>query len=81
MNKFVSPSAAKGWSGDAMVLSKPPASSRPTIWNTVGQGPTALAVGTHGGYLDIFFYLFGHFYSHLGIESILTFLSLGLTAH
>ena len=27
---------------------------RPTIWITVGQGPTALAVGAGGGYLDIF---------------------------
>ena len=27
---------------------------RPTIWITVGQGPTALAVGADGGCLDIF---------------------------
>ena len=27
---------------------------RPTIWITVGQGPTALAVGAGGGCLDIF---------------------------
>ena len=27
---------------------------RPTIWITVGQGPTALAVGAGGGGLDIF---------------------------
>ena len=27
---------------------------RPTIWITVGQGPTALVVGTGGGCLDIF---------------------------
>ena len=26
---------------------------RPTIWITVGQGPTALAVGAGGGCLDI----------------------------
>ena len=26
---------------------------RPTIWTTVGQGPTALAVGAGGGCLDI----------------------------
>ena len=26
----------------------------PTIWITVGQGPTALAVGAGGGCLDIF---------------------------
>ena len=29
-------------------------SGRPTIWMTVGQGPTALAVGAGGGGLDIF---------------------------
>ena len=27
---------------------------RPTIWITVGQGPTALAVGAGGGCLTIF---------------------------
>ena len=27
---------------------------RPTVWITVGQGPTALAVGAGGGCLDIF---------------------------
>ena len=37
-----------------MVLSKLPVSGRPTIWITVGQGPTALAVGAGGGCLDIF---------------------------
>ena len=41
-----------------MVLGKLPVPGRPTIWITVGQGPTALAVGAGGG-------LFGHFYSHL----------------
>ena len=35
----------RGWSGGAMVLSKLPVPGRPTIWITVGQGPTALAVG------------------------------------
>ena len=40
-----------------MVLGKLPMPGRPTIWITVGQGPTALAVGAGG--------LFGHFYSHL----------------
>ena len=29
-----------------MVLGKLPVLGRPTIWLTVGQGPTALAVGT-----------------------------------
>ena len=37
-----------------MVLGKLPVSGRPTIWIIVGQGPTALAVGAGGGYLDIF---------------------------
>ena len=37
-----------------MVLSKLPVPGRPTIWITVRQGPTALAVGARGGYLDIF---------------------------
>ena len=44
----------KGWSGCAMVLGELPVSGRPTIWITVGQGPTALAVGAGGGCLDIF---------------------------
>ena len=37
-----------------MVLDKLPVSGRPTIWISVGQGPTALAVGADGGCLDIF---------------------------
>ena len=39
-----------------MILSliKLPAPGRPTIWITVGQGPTALTVGTGGVCLDIF---------------------------
>ena len=41
-------------SGGAMVLGKLPVPGRPTIWITVGQGPTALAVGAGGGCLDIF---------------------------
>ena len=36
------------------VLGKLPVPGRPTIWITVGQGPTALAVGAGGGCLDIF---------------------------
>ena len=43
-----------GWSGGAMVLGKLPVPGRPTIWITVGQGPTALAVGAGGGCSDIF---------------------------
>ena len=31
-----------------MVLGKLPVPERPTIWSTVGQGPTALAVGAGG---------------------------------
>ena len=37
-----------------MVLGKLPVPGRPTIWITVGQGPTALAVGAGGGGFDIF---------------------------
>ena len=44
----------RGWSGSAMVLGKLPVPGRPTIWITVGQGPTALAVGADGGCLGIF---------------------------
>ena len=37
-----------------MVLGNLPVPGRPIIWITVGQGPTALAVGAGGGCLDIF---------------------------
>ena len=39
---------------------KQPTNQNPTIWITVGQGPTALTVGAGGGCLDIFtlIYLF-----------------------
>ena len=37
-----------------MVLDKLPVPGRPTILITVGQGPSALAVGAGGGCLDIF---------------------------
>ena len=43
-----------------MVLDKLPVPGRPTIWMTVGQGPTALAVGAGVGCLDIFYLLY-HF--------------------
>ena len=33
-----------------MVLGKLPVPGHPTIWFTVGQGPTALAVGAGGGF-------------------------------
>ena len=45
-----------------MVLGKLPVPGRPTIWITVGQGPTALAVGAGGGCLDI---LLSSILSHL----------------
>ena len=37
-----------------MGLGKLPVPARSTIWITVGQGPTALAVGAGGGCMDIF---------------------------
>ena len=37
-----------------MVLGNLPVPGRPTIWITVGQGPTALVFGGGGGCLDIF---------------------------
>ena len=46
---------AEGWLGVAMVLGKLPVPGRPTIWITVGQGPTALAVGAGGSCVDIFY--------------------------
>ena len=42
------------FAGGRVVLGKLPVLGRPTIWITVGQGPTALAVGAGGGCLDIF---------------------------
>ena len=48
----------RGWSGGAMVLGKLPVPGRPTIWFTVGQVPTALAVGAGGGCLDIFILIY-----------------------
>ena len=41
-----------------MVLGKLPVLGRPTILITVGQGPTALAVGAGGGCLDIFILIY-----------------------
>ena len=51
-----------GWSGGAKVLGKLPVPGRPTILITVGQGPTALAVGAGGGGMDIFTLIY-HFSS------------------
>ena len=51
-----------GGAGGAMVLGKLPVPGRPTIWITVGQGPTALAVGAAGGgCLDIFTLIYPFF--------------------
>ena len=44
--------------GGAMVLGKLPVPGRLTIWITVEQGPTALAVGAGGGCLDIFTFIY-----------------------
>ena len=44
-----------------MVLGQLPVPGRPTIWITVGQGPTALAVGAGG--------VVWTFYSHLSFLS------------
>ena len=52
----------RGWSGGAMVLGKLSVPGRTTIWITVGQGPTVLAVGAGGG-------CFGPFHSHLSFLS------------
>ena len=41
-----------------MILGKLPGPGRPMIWMTVGQGPTALAVGAAGCCLDIFILLY-----------------------
>ena len=60
------------WSGGAMVLGKLPVPGRPTIWITVGQGPTAHTVGADGGCLDIFtlLYPFSSFSLSLGVGPI-----------
>ena len=44
-----------------MVLGKLPVPGRPTIWITVGQGPSALVVGAGGGCLDIFTLIYPFF--------------------
>ena len=58
-----------------MVLGKLPVPGRPTIWITVGQGPTALVVGAGGGCLDVFTLIYPFLFSFslsLGDGSILT---------
>ena len=52
-----------GWSGGTMVLGKLPVPGRPTIWITVGQGPTALVVGEGGGCLDVFTLIYPFLFS------------------
>ena len=44
----------RGPLGNATYHISRPVPGRPTIWITVGQGPTTLAVGAGGGCLDIF---------------------------
>ena len=44
-----------------MVLGKLPVPGRPTIWITVGQGPSALVVGAGGGCSDIFTLIYPFF--------------------
>ena len=58
----------RGWSGGAMVLGKLPGPGHPTIWISVGQGPTALAVGAGLGFLDIFTLIYppGHVAQSVG---------------
>ena len=51
----------RGWSGGAMVLGKLPVPGCPTVWMTVGQGPTALAEGAGGACLDIFTLIYPFF--------------------
>ena len=56
LRQYFSLYRAGGWSGGAMVLGKLPVLGRPTIWITVGQGLTALAVCA--GCLDIFTFIY-----------------------
>ena len=47
----------------AMELGKLPVPGRPTIWITVGQGPTALLVGAGGSCLDVFTLIYPFLFS------------------
>ena len=49
-----------GWSGGAKVLGNFQCRGVLLIWNTVGQGPTVLAVGAGMGCVDIFSFVY-HF--------------------
>ena len=53
-NSYNGSAPMMGWSGGAMVLGKLPVPGRPTILIREGQGPTTLAVGAGGFFLDIF---------------------------
>ena len=50
-----------------MVLGKLPVPGRPSIWITVGQGPSALVVGAGGGCFDIFSLIY-HFLSSFSLS-------------
>ena len=61
MLRYIFQDALGGGRVDAKVLGKLPVPGRPTIWVTVGQGRTALAVGAGGGCLDIFTLIYPFF--------------------
>ena len=54
---------SQGWLDGAMVLDKLTVPGRTTIWITVGQGPSALAVGTGGCYSVLFTVIYPFFLS------------------
>ena len=58
LNTYQMSSGVVGWCDGAGQTSS---AERPTIWITVGQGPTALAVGAGGGCLDIFTLIYPFF--------------------
>ena len=60
--------AVLGWLGGAMVLGKLPVPGRPTIWITVGQGPTALAVGAGGVVWTFFTLIYPSFLSSFSLS-------------
>ena len=67
--------------GGAKILGKLPVPGRPIIFITVGQGPTALAVGAGGGCLDIFTLIYPFFlFLLLFGRRLVGWLVLGLTA-
>ena len=61
------------WSCGAKVLGELPVPGRPAVWITVGQGPTALAVGAGGSCLNIFtlIYLFSPLWGWSGDAMVL----------